>query len=311
MLRLLYGALSLVFISFIAFWGDELAPGDQALALAGEKARPEAVERLREQLGLNRPWPIRYVEYVGNAAKLDFGHSYFGTKEPVKDKLQRALPLTLKVALLSICLAAAMGIFLGTLAAIYENRFADRAVLTLSTLGVTIPNFVLAPLLVLIFALNLNYLPTTWEVESKRVAPDFFYLLLPVVVLAARPMASLTRLTRASMVDTLRQEFIKLATAKGVPRWRVYFKHALRNAILPVLTAIGTNFGFLLTGSFTVETIFSIPGLGSEAILAIRNGDKPMIMATILISGALFILINLLVDLILPIIDPRIRESQV
>lgn len=311
LLRLLYGVLSLFFISLITFWADELAPGDQALALAGEKARPEAVLRLREQLGLNRPWPVRYGEYVVNAAKLDFGRSYFGTKEPVSDKLKRALPLTMRVAFLSILLAAAIGILLGTAAAIYENRFADRAVLTLSTLGVTVPNFVLAPILVLIFALNLNYLPTTWEVEAKRVAPDIYYLILPVVVLAARPMAALTRLTRASMVDTLRQEFIKLAVAKGVPRWRVYFKHALRNAILPVMTAIGTSFGFLLTGSFTVETIFAIPGLGSEAILAIRNGDKPMIMATVLVSGALFIVINLIVDILLPIIDPRIRESQV
>lgn len=301
----------MLFISLITFLADEIAPGDQATVLAGEKATQQQVLRLREQLGLNRPWFVRYGEFVSRAVVLDFGKSYYGTKEPVSDKIKRALPMTLRVASLSILLAAFVGIILGTIAAIKENRVADRGILSLSTLGVTVPNFVLAPILVLIFALQLNYLPTGWVVPSKQVAPQIYYLLLPVIVLSARPMATLTRLTRASMVDTLKQEFIKLAVAKGVPMWQVYVKHGLRNAILPVLTAIGTSFGFLLTGSFTVETIFSIPGLGFEAIDAIRKGDTPMILATTLIAGTLFILVNLVVDVLLPIIDPRIRESQV
>lgn len=309
LVRLLFGVLSLFFISFVVFIADELAPGDAATIQLGDKATPASLARLRADLGLDRPWPIRYVEFVGNAARLDFGKSYFGTRERVWTIIGRTLPMTMMIAAMAIVLAAVIGIVLGTIAAIYQNRFMDRTVLVISTLGVTVPNFVLIPILVLIFAVYLNRLPTSWEVE--RVAPDIYYLILPIVVLAARPMATLTRLTRASMVDTLDQEFIRLATAKGVPPWRLYIKHALRNAILPVVTAIGTSFGFLLTGSFVVETAFTLPGLGYTTINAIQQGDTPLIEATVMITGALFILVNLLVDLALPFLDPRIRESQV
>ncbi|MBS1707544.1 MAG: ABC transporter permease [Armatimonadetes bacterium] len=309
LLRLFYGLVSLVFISLVTFLADEIAPGDAATAVAGEKATQAQVERLRTQMGLDRPWPIRYVEFVGHAVKFDFGESYFGTKEPVNTILGRALPMTMTLAGSAIVLAAILGISLGTVAAVWQNKPPDRIALTMSTLGVTVPNFVLAPILVYIFAVRMDKLPTTWEVN--RVAPDFFYLILPVVVLSARPAASLTRLTRASMVDTLSQEFIRLAVAKGVPPWQIYLKHALRNAILPVLTSIGTSFGYLLTGSFVVETIFTMPGLGHAAIDAILKGDTPLILASTLVSGALFVLVNLLVDMVLPMIDPRIRESQI
>lgn len=309
LLRLVYGLVSLLFISFVTFVADEISPGDAATLQAGEKARPEDVQRLRERMGLDRPWPIRYVEFVGNAARFDFGNSLLGARQPVSQIIGKALPMTMKIAFLAILLAAAVGTFLGTIAAVWQNRAPDQAVLTLSTLGVTVPNFVLAPVLVYIFALRLDVLPQTWEVNLR--APEFYYLILPVVILAARPMASLTRLTRASMIDTLQQEFVRLAVAKGVPPFRLIFKHVLRNALLPVVTAIGTSFGFLLTGSFIIERAFVIPGLGSEAIEAIQRRDTPVIQATVLIAGALFILINLLVDVILPILDPRIREAQV
>jgi peptide/nickel transport system permease protein len=162
---------------------------------------------------------------------------------------------------------------------------------------------------VLIFALQLDKLPVNWT--ETRVAPDYYYLLLPVVILSLRPMATLTRLTRASMIDTLGQEFIRLAIAKGVPRFQIYTRHALRNAILPVVTAVGTSFGFLLTGSFIVETAFTLPGIGRLAIESIQRRDVPTIQATTLVAGFLFIVVNLLVDLLQPILDPRIRESQV
>lgn len=308
-LRLLYGVVSLVFILFVSFMADEVSPGDAATVLAGEKATVETVERLREQLGLNRPWPIRFGEYMGNMARGDFGRSYQTVREPVRDIIARDLPMTLTVSACAILLAAAIGLALGTIAALYQNRSGDRAVLTVSTLGVTIPNFVLAPLLVYVFCLQMDQLPQTWT--TPLVAPAWMYLILPVCILAARPMALLTRLTRASMIETLNQEFIKTAVAKGVPRGRLILHHALRNAILPVVTAIGTSFGFLLTGSFVVESYFALPGLGREAIQAIRANDAPVFQACILVTGALFILINLAVDLLLPILDPRIREAQV
>lgn len=313
-LRLLFGILSLVFISFVTFMADEISPGDAATVLAGEKATPIEVERLRENLGLNRPWPIRYGEFLTKAAKGDFGTSYYGTKEPVSDIIKRNLPMTLKLATLAILLASAVGITLGTIAAVKQNRGPDRMVLTLSTLGVTIPNFVLGPLLVYIFSMQLPrdhvlWLPQTWETPLK--GPQIYYLVMPVFLLALRPMAMLTRLTRAAMIDTLQQEFIKTATAKGVPPRRIIFKHALRNAILPVVTAIGTSFGFLLTGSFVIERFFLLPGIGREAIEAIQQGNMPVIQATVMLAGAIFITVNLIVDLLLPLLDPRIREAQV
>lgn len=310
-LRLLYGAVSLLFISLITFLADEIAPGDAATVRAGEKASAAQVQRLQHELGLDRPWPIRYVEFIGKASRLDFGNSAVNTQQPISQTLAKALPVTLKIASLAILLASIVGILLGTLAAIRENRLADRAVLSLSTLGVTIPNYVLLPFLVYLFGMQMGQLPTSWQPDGLRIAPDVFYLAIPVVVLALRPTATLTRLMRASMLDTLRQEFVRLAVAKGVPRWRLYFVHCFRNALIPVLTAIGTSFGYLLTGSFVVESAYLVPGIGKVAIEAITQRDTPMILASVFVTGALFIIVNLAVDILLPIIDPRIRESQV
>jgi len=288
---------------------SSLAPGDPARLIAGEKASEEQYLRIRSNLGLDAPWPQRYVMYLGKVATGDFGKSYYGVQEPVKDILARTIPMTAKIATLAIILAAVVGISLGTVAAIWESKFADRAILTLSTLGVTIPNFVLAPILGFVFAVKLNQLPLTWETELR--APEWYYLILPVTALSLRPMALLTRLTRASMVETLRQEFIRTAIAKGVPPWRLYTKHALRNAILPSITAIGTSYGFLLTGSFVIETAFLLPGIGYKTIAAIQSNDIPVIQACVLVTGCMFVGLNLIVDFILPVLDPRIRESQV
>lgn len=307
--RLLFGLISLLFISLVTFLADEVAPGDAATALAGEKATLAQVEEKRHELGLDRPWPVRYVEFVGNFSHGELGRSYFRTREPVKDILAQKLPVTIKLATYAILLASLIGIGFGTLAAVYRDRYADRTVLTASTLGVTVPNYVLAPLLTLVFAVKWDILPQTWD--TRMVAPEIFYLILPVSILAARPAALLTRLTRASMIDTLQQEFIRTATAKGVPRGRLLLRHALRNAILPVITAIGTSFGFLLTGSFVIERAFTIPGIGSATIEAILQGDMPVVQAGILVTGTTFIVLNLIVDMVLPILDPRIRESQI
>lgn len=308
-LRFSFGLLSLLFISFVTFIATVNAPGDPALRIAGDKASPQTIERIRHNMGLDRPWPERYVKYLADAAHGDFGQSYYNTQEPVKDILARDLPMTFRLATLAIFCAAVVGILLGTLAGVYQGRPADRIILLFSTLGVTLPNFVLGPLLVYVFALKLDRLPQSWSTE--RVLPEYMYLILPVTILAMRPAAMLTRLTRASMVETMQQEFIRTAVAKGVPPLRLIFVHALRNAILPVITAIGTSAGYLLTGSFVVETFFILPGIGRETIEAINQNNSPVVQACILVTGFLFVLINLVVDLILPMLDPRIRESQV
>lgn len=307
--RLLFGFLSLLFISFVTFVAGEAQPGDAATIEAGDKATLADVARIRHQMGLDRPWPVRYVEGLEKAAHGDFGKSYTGTKEEVGTIIARTLPYTALLAALSIVIASAVGIVLGTFAGVYRNKAPDRLILVFSTLGVTIPTFVLAPVLVFIFANELNRLPVAWKVD--RPEGDFWYLLLPVTILAARPAALIARLTRAMMIETLQQEFIRTAVAKGVPRFRLYIRHALRNAILPVVTAIGTTFGVLLTGSFIIETAFTIPGLGARTVEAIKSLDMPVVQAAVFVTGALFIGINTLVDLFLPLLDPRIRESQV
>ncbi|MDI9641301.1 ABC transporter permease [Kamptonema cortianum] len=309
--RLLFAAVSLLFISLVTFLADEIAPGDAALTRAGEKATAEDVARIRKEMGLDRPWPIRYVEFLGQAARFDFGDSLVGTQQPINATLIKGLAITMKIATMAILLAAVLGIFMGVLAAIHENKFWDRVILSFSTLGVTIPNYVLLPLLVLLLAVQGGHFPTSYEPPDRQQAAEFFYIFLPVFVLALRPMATLTRLMRASMVDTLKQEYVRLAIAKGVPRLRLYFKHCFRNALIPVLTAIGTSFGYLLTGSFVVETIYLVPGIGKAAIEAIMQRDTPTILAATLVTGALFVFVNLIVDILLPLVDPRIRESQV
>lgn len=308
-LRLLYGAVSLLFISLVTFAASKAAPGDPARLLAGEKASEVQVARIRKQLGLDRSWPVQYADYMGKAAQGDLGTSYYGTKEPVAQTIAAALPTTMKVAALAIVLASVVGITLGVLASVWEGGVGDKAVLAFSTLGVTLPNFVLAPILVLYFVLDKDLLPLTWE-EPLRGA-EIYYLILPVVILALRPMALITRVTRASMIETFRQEFVRMAIAKGVPYGRMVRKHVLRNAIPPTITAVGTSFGVLLTGSFVVENFFRLPGIGSLAIEAILRNDVQLIQGSVLVTGIIFVAINLFVDLILPIFDPRIRESQV
>jgi peptide/nickel transport system permease protein len=312
LLRLLYGVLSLLFISFVTFGAGYLAPGDAASAIVGEKGSKEAYENKRHELGLDRPFLVQYADYTWKAAHLDFGRSWFGMGEPVSEKIMQRLPNTAAIALWAIALAAIIGITLGTVAGIYRSRAPDTGILTLSTLGVTVPNFVLLPILVYYLANVMGQLPGTWQSRPELNLPKFpLYYMLPVLVLAARPMALLTRLTRASVIDTMQQEFIKTAVAKGVPRPRLIFSHALRNAILPVISAIGVNFGYLLTGSFVVERAYSIPGLGQLAIESIYQRNTPVIQATVLVTGSMFIVINLIVDIILPLLDPRIREAQV
>lgn len=308
-LRLLYGLVSLIFISFVVFLADEVSPGDAATVLAGDKATQARVEQLRTEMGLNRPWPVRYGEFFARAVRLDFGNSYFGQKRNVREIIFEKLPITAMLALSAIMIAVIVGLALGTIAAVYRTKPPDTLILILSTLGVTVPTFVLAPALVWYFSTKMDILPPTWEVNMR--APLWMYLILPVGILAARPSALLTRVTRASMIETLQQEFIRTAIAKGVPTGRLIIHHALRNAILPVITVVGTSFGFLLTGSFVLETIFTIPGIGQEGIDAIAAGDMPRIQGIVLTTGLMFLLLNLLVDILLPILDPRIREAQV
>jgi peptide/nickel transport system permease protein len=305
-IRLLWAIPTLIFITFLTFIIGEMAPGDAATVRAGEKASAEFIESLREQMGLNRPLMVRYVEFVKNAFVLDFGKSWYPPYHPVRETLVEGMKQTGLLALLAIILAMIIGITCGVIAAIHHNKISDRVAVTFSTLGICIPNFVLAPVLAYFFSIKLGMLPLTWE--NDRTESIVYYLALPVLILSLRPAAIITRLTRAAMIDVLSQEFIRTAFAKGVPYWRVVFKHGFRNALVPIATAVGTSFGFLLTGSFIVESFFRIPGLGLRSIGSIYQGDYPVVQGTVLLFAVLFILVNLIVDIFLPLLDPRVRE---
>lgn len=314
-IRLLWAIPTLIFISFVTFGIAELAPGDAATAIAGEHGNDELVARIRKEMGLDKPFLVRYVDFVSRAMKGDFGRSWYplGSEDTyVRDILADRSLRSLQMATLAIVLAAFFGVVLGVVAGIWHNRWPDRLAVILSTLGICIPNFVLAPLFILVFALQLDVLPMTWpsvNADQMSFVELLPYLLMPVIILATRPAAVITRLTRAAMIDVLSQDYIRTAKAKGVPFFRLVFHHAFRNCLVPVTTAIGTSFGYLLTGSFIVETAFRVPGLGQKTIDAIYKGDYPIIQAVVLLFAVAFILVNLVVDLVLPMLDPRIREG--
>lgn len=297
--RLLQAIPTLLLISFLTFVMGFLAPGDPIRMILGEHSDPQAVAQVRRELGLDQPWYVQYGRFVWNALKGDFGISLYN-RRPVGDILQESFPTTATLAVLAILLAVAVGIPAGIVAAVWHNRLPDRLSMVGVVLGISVPNFVLATLLILLVSVRLGWLPVAgWG------APE--YLVLPVLVLAARPAASIARFTRTSMLEVLQQDYIRTARAKGVPERAVILKHALPNALLPVVTVIGNAFGYLLTGSFIVETVFAVPGVGYKSIEAILRRDYPVIQATTLLFAFLFIVVNLVVDILYTRLDPRVR----
>ncbi|MCL6474695.1 MAG: ABC transporter permease [Firmicutes bacterium] len=297
--RLLQAIPTLLLISFLTFIMGYLAPGDPIRMILGERSDPQAVAQVRRELGLDQPWWMQYGRFVWNAVRGDFGISLYN-RRPVGDIIRESFPATATLAVLAILLAITVGIPAGVVAAVWHNRLPDRLSMAGVVLGISVPNFVLATLLILLVSVRLGWLPVAgWG------APE--YVVLPVLVLAARPSASIARFTRTSMLEVLQQDYIRTARAKGVPEPFVIFKHALPNALLPVVTVIGNAFGYLLTGSFIVETVFAVPGVGYKSIEAILRRDYPVIQATTLLFAFLFIAVNLLVDILYTRLDPRVR----
>lgn len=304
MMRYLFNRLlllfpTLLFISALTFLIGFFAPGDPIEILAGEKADPAAIERVRKLYGLDQPLHVQYLRFLSQAARLDFGISYYNQR-PVGEVIRSGFPATSLLACCAILIAVLIGIPLGIIAAWFQERLVDRLAIVIALLGVTVPNFVLAPLFVYVFSLSIGWFPVAgwggWE-----------YVVLPSFVLAARPTAMVARLSRTAMLEVLSQDYIRTAFAKGLTPWQVLWKHAFRNALLVILTGIGNSFGFLLTGSFIVETAFGVPGLGYKSVQAIQQRDYPVIQATTLLFATLFVLVNLLVDILYTRLDPRIR----
>jgi ABC-type dipeptide/oligopeptide/nickel transport system permease component len=285
----------------LAFAASRLMPGDPIGAMLSDRSGDAVLEqRLRAQYGLDAPILEQFLTYVRGVVRGEFGYSYRFVGVPVVEVLGDSLRISPLLALSALGLAVPLGIAAGAIAALHHNRWADTSVMAVMIAGISVPNFATASFLVYLLAIRLNALPVAgWGTVGHAV--------LPVVVLALQPTAYIARLARTFMLDVLAQDFIRTARAKGLRERIVIFRHALPNILVPLLTSIGIIFGTLLTGTFVVETVFNVPGLGRQAIQAIFARDYPVTIAVILLFTFFYAGINLIVDLLYGVIDPRIR----
>ena len=293
--RVLLAIVSVFIICAITFFAMNAIPGGP---FNSEKALSEATKQVLEQrYNLDKPVPVQFVLYLKNLLHGDFGVS-LKTGRDIKDTLFSCFKVSGRLGLTAAVLAVIAGIILGSMAALFRNGPIDRIIVFFTTLFTAMPSFVFASFLMLVFCIKLRWLPV-WDASSKS-------LILPVIALAAYPTAYVTRLTKTSMLDSLGQDYIRTARAKGVPMVKVIFKHALRNALIPVITYVGPMLAYILTGSLVVENIFTIGGLGQQFVKSINNRDYPMIMATTIFLAVVMVICNLLSDIAYKVVDPRI-----
>jgi oligopeptide transport system permease protein len=300
-IRRLIITVPMVLIVITLTWGlIRLAPGN---FYTGEKKIPPAVEKnLREKYGLNKPWYVQYGRTMGNILRGDFGTSLKYEGQSVNGILARTLPISVTIGVLAYLLALIVGITAGTLAALKQNSRLDYASMALAMLGISLPNFVLGPLLVLVFSLTLFWLP-----PSRWGGFPSWNLLLPVITLSAIYMAYIARLTRSGMLEVLRADYVRTARAKGLRERDVILRHTLRGGLMPVVSFTGPALAFLITGTVVVERIFALPGLGNYFINANLNRDEPLIIGIVAFVSITILIFNLLVDIAYAYIDPRIR----
>src|SRR4051812_46638331 len=293
--------LPMVIIVVSLTWGlIRLAPGN---FYSGEKRIPPAIEKnLREKYGLDKPWYTQYGKMLGGVLRGDFGNSLKYEGQSVNAILWRTLPVSATLGLLAYLIALVVGVTAGTLAALKQNSRTDYSLMALAMLGISIPNFVLGPLLVLVFSLSLYWLP-----PARWVSFPSLNIILPVITLSAIYMAYIARLTRSGMLEVLRSDYIRSARAKGLPERTVMFRHALRGGLLPVVSFSGPAVALLLTGTVVVERIFALPGLGNYFINANFNRDEPLIIGIVAFTSIVVLFFNLLVDIAYGLIDPRVR----
>ncbi|HEV7680369.1 MAG TPA: ABC transporter permease [Candidatus Dormibacteraeota bacterium] len=300
----------LLIISIAAFSLALLLPGDPATAALGPNPTAEQIAAARKALDLDKPAPVRYVSWLGKAVTGDFGVSVT-TGQPVREELGRRFGVTASIAGFTLLLAAVLGTLIGVVQAVFANRLPDRVLLGAVSLGLSIPNFWLATLLVAFFAVRLGWLPAIGYVSpSESVIEWAKHLVLPVATLAVFPAAELARQIRTGLVHVLGLEYIRAARARGFGPLRVIGKHALKNAAAPALTIFGLRVGYLLAGSIIVEQIFVMPGLGAYTLAAITNRDATVIQAMVLITAVIVVLVNLLVDVAYMALNPRVRVTS-
>jgi peptide/nickel transport system permease protein len=329
-LKRLLGLLPVLFgITLAVFLLLRLIPGDPAIVLAGERATPEQIAALREQLGLNQPLLLQYFAFLGNLVRLDFGNSII-SGVPVIDEIRSRWAATFELSIAAILVAIVLGIPAGVVAAVHKNRPVDNLLMSGSLIGVSLPVYWLGLLLIYLFSVTLKWLPPSGRLSVENgflfqpitgfyvldallslnlsaLGDVLSHLILPALTLGTIPLAIVARITRSAMLEVLNQDYIRTARAKGLPDRLVIFRHALKNALLPINTTIGLQFGTLLGGAILTETIFSWAGIGSWVYEGILARDYPVVQGGVVFVAVVFVLINLLVDLSYAWIDPRIQ----
>jgi ABC-type dipeptide/oligopeptide/nickel transport system permease component len=293
--------LAMAAITFLIMHATPGSPFD-----VSDKQRPEDIARLEALYGLDKPVPEQFVKYVWNALHLDFGISYHARPQTVNEIIGRTFPISLHLGVMATLFAVVVGMTLGVLAAVHQNGWVDYASVTMAVLFYSMPSFVMGFLLILLFAVwlpdlgvNLGFRVGGWERPQDWI--------LPTIALGAAPLATLARYTRSSMIEVIRSDFVRTARAKGLTEERVVSRHVLKNALIPVVTLIGPIFAAVATGSFFVEQVFNIPGMGKFFVTSMQVKDQTMILAVVLIFGVFLAAMNLIVDLLYGVIDPRIR----
>lgn len=294
--RVLLAIVTVFIICAITFFLMHAIPGGP---FNKEKALSQAtIDALNARYNLDKPVGTQFVLYMKALFKGDFGVSLKNGRD-IKDIIAESFPISAKLGVTAMLVALVCGVVFGSTAALMRNKLPDRIIIFFSTLFTAVPSFVLATLLLLVFCIKLELLPV-WSANN----PNY---ILPVIALAAYPMAYITRLSKTSMLDALSQDYIRTAKAKGVARWKVIFKHALRNSMIPVITYVGPQIAYIITGSMVVETVFTIGGLGSKFVSSIGNRDYTVIMATTIFLATLMVVANLICDLLYKVVDPRIQ----
>ncbi|ELK40968.1 peptide ABC transporter permease [Brevibacillus agri] len=315
MLKLIFRRLvdlipTLFVVATTVFIITRLIPGDPAAVLLGPQASPDEIAKMRESLGLNQPLYLQYVEFLGSLLQGDLGTS-LGYNQPVMSLIMERFPNTLLLSACALALSLLIGIPAGIISATKQYSVWDYTVMILSLVGVSMPIFWLGVMLVLYFSVYLGWLPATGMGSlSEGFGSVVTHLILPSIALSTIPMATFARITRSSMLEVIRQDYIKTARAKGLREFFVVWKHALKNAMTPLLTVMGMQISSMLGGAVLTETIFSWPGMGRLVVDAIENRDFVVVQGTVLFIAVIFVLINLLVDILYTVVNPRVKLSN-
>lgn len=297
-------------VSLVIFMLIHITPGDPATVILGQEATEESLAELRAELGFDRPVYEQYIHWISSVLQGDFGTSYF-MKEPVLQSIQEHLKPTISLAILAQIISLLIAIPLGIAAANRRGSLMDQSIMGGSLLGMSIPSFLLGLFLILFFGVKLGWLPVAgYQPLSAGLWTHLKYLIMPAISLGAIQAALIARMTRTSMLDVLNTNFIKTARAKGVKNRHIVYRHALRNAFLPILTVIGQTFGSLVAGAVVTETIFNIPGIGQMIINSVERRDYAVIQGVVLFVTLAYVFINLLIDLLYVVIDPRVRLDR-